>query len=125
MISSYHIKEATRKLKNDHALSLMKKLDLVPVVFANGEDDDTPGLLAALNNERFQYQDKIYDVNESVLFDHCIFSLSRDLVIHTSTHGCFSFVRTLSAYNNVIAPSGNRSTNFYRCFCVPLPVCRM
>lgn len=38
--------------------------DFVPVIFANGEDDDLPGFEAAVKNERVQYEEKIYEPGE-------------------------------------------------------------
>ncbi len=43
----------------------LKKL-FVPVIFANGEDDDTQGLIAAIENERVQFDEKIYDPGEHI-----------------------------------------------------------
>lgn len=42
------------------------KLDFVPVIFANGVDDDLPGLVAALKDERVQYGSKIYKKGETI-----------------------------------------------------------
>lgn len=40
--------------------------DFVPVIFANGEDDDLPGFEAAVWNQRVQYDDHIYEVGEAI-----------------------------------------------------------
>jgi hypothetical protein len=38
----------------------------VPVIFANGEDDDTPGLIALFTNEKVQLDETIYKPGEAV-----------------------------------------------------------
>jgi hypothetical protein len=38
----------------------------VPVIFANGEDDDGPGLQACFDNEAVQFDDRIYEPGEPV-----------------------------------------------------------
>lgn len=38
----------------------------VPVIFANGDDDDLPGLIAALTNEAVQFDETIYDPGVSI-----------------------------------------------------------
>jgi len=47
-----------------------KKTDLrsqfVPVIFANGRDDDLPGLQAAVRNEAVQFDERIYQPDESL-----------------------------------------------------------
>lgn len=52
------------------------KLDFVPVIFANGEDDDGPGLTAALTNQRVQFMDKIYQPNQDMILINCKFALT-------------------------------------------------
>lgn len=38
----------------------------VPVIFANGRDDDGPGLVAAAANERVLFDAKIYEPDENI-----------------------------------------------------------
>ena len=40
---------------------------IVPVIFANGEDDDLPGITAALENEPVQYGDRVYEAGASII----------------------------------------------------------
>lgn len=42
------------------------KWDFVPVLFANGRDDDLPGFTAMCKDERFQLDEKIYEPGEAV-----------------------------------------------------------
>jgi hypothetical protein len=39
---------------------------LVPVIFSNGRDDDTPGLVAAFENKRVQFRDRVYEPFETI-----------------------------------------------------------
>jgi hypothetical protein len=48
----------------DLATKHAPKLDFVPVIFANGEDDDIPGIVAAIENKRVQFDDKLYEPGE-------------------------------------------------------------
>lgn len=49
---------------------LLPKTDLktlfIPVIFANGEDDDVPGLIAAFENKPVLYNDKTYHIDEDI-----------------------------------------------------------
>lgn len=38
----------------------------VPVIFANGQDNDSPGLQAACDNEAVQFDDRVYEPGESI-----------------------------------------------------------
>lgn len=40
------------------------ELSTVPVLFANGRDDDLPGFIAACRNERFSFDGRIYEPGE-------------------------------------------------------------
>lgn len=40
--------------------------EFVPVIFANGEDDDTPGFVAAIQNEAVQFDDVIFKPGEGL-----------------------------------------------------------
>lgn len=46
---------------------IVSRLGLVPVIFANGEDDDLPGLVAAIENRRVQFDDRIYEPGEPLI----------------------------------------------------------
>lgn len=41
----------------------------VPVIFANGRDDDLPGFVAALKNEDVQFEDRVYRPGERLVLD--------------------------------------------------------
>lgn len=55
---------------------------LVPVIFANGEDDDLPGLTAALHNKAVQYEKKIYKPGENIeIYDKSMVFNCRGIII--------------------------------------------
>jgi hypothetical protein len=39
----------------------------VPVIFANGEDDDGPGLQACADNEAVQFDDRVFEPGEAIM----------------------------------------------------------
>jgi hypothetical protein len=39
----------------------------VPVIFANGKDDDLPGIIAAIENRAVQFDEKIYQPGEPIV----------------------------------------------------------
>lgn len=55
------------------------KVDLraifVPVIFANGTDDDSTGLQAAVDNEAVMFDDKVYQTDEALVIE------GRELVV--------------------------------------------
>lgn len=53
----------------------------VPVIFANGEDDDLPGLAAAVENRHVQFDDRIYKPGEELIIDRRHLYLSRGIFI--------------------------------------------
>lgn len=53
----------------------------IPVIFANGEDDDLPGLIAAVRNERVLYGQKVYEPDESICVRNRTLVLSRGLYV--------------------------------------------
>lgn len=53
----------------------------VPVIFANGDDDDAPGLQACADNEAVQFDGRIYEPNEEVTI------VGRHLVLGSPVHG--------------------------------------
>lgn len=42
------------------------KFELIPVIFANGEDDDTTGLIAAIRNQKVLYEESVYQPGEPI-----------------------------------------------------------
>lgn len=59
-----------------------KKLpEFVPVIFANGIDDDTPGFVALFTHEKVQYGEKIYKPNESIHITNATMVITRSMVI--------------------------------------------
>jgi hypothetical protein len=63
-------------------LERAEKLDFVPVIFANGVDDDLPGLVATMQRERFQFEDRVYNPKDG---DIC-FIEDKPLVISKPFH---------------------------------------
>lgn len=55
--------------------------EFVPVIFANGKDDDLPGLMAAIENRKVQYDDRIYAAGEPVTIYDRALRLTRQLWI--------------------------------------------
>jgi hypothetical protein len=43
----------------------------VPVIFANGIDDDAPGIQAAVENRAVQFGKRIYEPGETMLVEDC------------------------------------------------------
>lgn len=60
-------KKLVRK-KSPHAKP-REQWDFVPVIFANGVDDDLMGIEAAVKNERVQYEEKVYKPGEDITID--------------------------------------------------------
>lgn len=52
----------------------------VPVIFANGEDDDWPGLQAFVDDEAVLFDDRIYEPEDSLTIRRRHIVLSRMLV---------------------------------------------
>jgi len=44
----------------------IRDLLTVPVIFANGRDDDLPGFRAAIENKRVFFRDRIYEPGEAI-----------------------------------------------------------
>lgn len=74
----------------DHVLErepVTKKMpEWVPVIFANGIDDDTPGLLAAMSNEKVQFGEKIYQPTEGIYIRGKDIRLRQSMTIYTKEH---------------------------------------
>lgn len=58
------LRELIRKLSPKPRREL--KTMFLPVIFANGEDDDTPGFIAAMKEEPVQFDEKIYEPGERI-----------------------------------------------------------
>lgn len=56
-------------------------LDFVPVIFANGSDDDLPGLTAAIENRRVQFQERIYKPDETIVIHRQVLALSCNFLL--------------------------------------------
>lgn len=119
------IKNGINKVKADHTALLMKKLDLVPVIFANGEDDDVPGLKAAFDGQRVQYLNKVYDVTEDINLHGAFISMTADL--HLVINGQrYSFMGSLMAnYGNFVCICPTRKVEFFKCSIQNIAVARM
>ena len=59
----------------------MRKFEAIPVVFANGEDDDTLGLVATLSNQRVIYEEDTYEVGQDVRIEGRRLLISRPLLV--------------------------------------------
>ena len=57
----------------------------VPVIFANGEDDDAPGLQACFDDEPVQYENRIYEPGEAVTIFGRHLILSRAVIARCTT----------------------------------------
>ena len=55
--------------------------DFVPVIFANGEDDDLPGLTAAFRNEKVLYGERVYKPGEEIAITRRKIKITRGLYI--------------------------------------------
>lgn len=53
----------------------------VPVIFANGADDDLPGFVAMFENRKVQLGDKIYKPDEAMILHDLRLRLSRQLKV--------------------------------------------
>lgn len=99
------LKSVTRMMKSMTQPESAFKLDFVPVIFANGEDDDSYGLMALFNNERVQVFDNIAEPNIDVYFDKAKFAVSQNVclsskgVIHGSFHDIINSL-DIMLYNN-------------------------
>lgn len=54
-------------IKREPTTVARKMPEWVPVIFANGEDDDTPGLIACFANEKVQYGERVYRPDEDMV----------------------------------------------------------
>jgi hypothetical protein len=91
-------------------------VEFVPVIFANGEDDDTPGLIAALKNEKVLFDENIYLPFERIEI------IKRDLVI-TEKIFCYTEgeeVEIPDGYVGVCQPKDCRFTFIQYCqiYCI-------
>lgn len=57
------------------------QLGLVPVIFANGTDDDLPGLVAAIENRRVQFDDRIYEPGDALTIERRKLRSSRRIFV--------------------------------------------
>lgn len=60
-----------------------KDLDniFVPVIFANGEDDDIPGLVAAIEHKWVQFDGHIYKPHEDIVIHNRHLVMSRSIYV--------------------------------------------
>ena len=75
------IKQVTAMMRTMTKAESEFKLDFVPVIFANGDDDDTTGMIAALNDDCVQYNDKIYEPGEDLEFIESKFGFNRQILL--------------------------------------------
>jgi hypothetical protein len=50
----------------------------VPVIFANGQDNDLPGIIAAIENRAVQFDEKIYQPGEAIEISKRVLCLACD-----------------------------------------------
>lgn len=92
------------------------KLDFVPVIFGNGEDNDCPGLLAAIGNERVQYEDTIYKPNESIVFDRTFFGLVNSFLLNDVNTGLiYNLANVIRCKPLFYLNNGSRTLTFKNC----------
>jgi hypothetical protein len=93
------------------------KLDFVPVIFANGVDDDLPGIAAALRNERVQYEETIYEPFEDIFVfkKKLAFSCARLTIIGHSEEHTLPFSRLDNPHVRIHPPKDTRKIFFDTC----------
>lgn len=91
------------------------KLDFVPVIFANGEDDDEPGLVAAISGKRVQYLNKIYSEFEQMILINCSFALTKQLILTDPVTGNQIPFDSLNEYKYHIKTDNGRIFMFSFC----------
>ncbi|AOG04216.1 hypothetical protein [Bosea sp. RAC05] len=57
------------------------RLNLVPVIFANGTDDDLPGLVAAIGNGRVLFDERVYEPGETIVVERRNLRSSRRIFV--------------------------------------------
>lgn len=57
------------------------RLNLVPVIFANGVDDDLTGLVAAIGNGRVLFDDRVYGPGEAIVIERRNLRSSRRIFV--------------------------------------------
>lgn len=87
------------------------RLDLVPVIFANGTDDDLPGLVAALGNARVLFDDRILEPNDPLVVERRILRISRRVYVLGPGHDGVGFS---DEWLRVYQPPGGRGIDISR-----------
>lgn len=59
----------------------------VPVIFANGQDDDTPGLVALFSNEAVQFDERVYQPGGLIKIAHRAIVMTRNILIRIAPPG--------------------------------------
>jgi hypothetical protein len=77
---------------------------LVPVIFANGEDDDGPGLIAAFRNEDVWFDDRLYRPGDDLTIEHRQLFYTRGIRIE-GTDGSYIELQTFPADPRIIVIS--------------------
>jgi len=84
----------------------------VPVIFGNGEDDDTPGIVASLTNEKVQVGDVIFAPGEDVYVENMHIIIKCHLTI-INEKGRLEFFG--SGPEVTVRPAPGRTTHFSDC----------
>jgi hypothetical protein len=72
--------DSLEKPPKTHRKTDLKTL-FVPVIFANGKDDDIPGLVAAIENKVVQFDDDLYQPGEELTITNRTLLFSKGLCI--------------------------------------------
>lgn len=88
----------------------------VPVIFANGEDDDIPGVIAAIEDRPVMYEDRIYQPGEAVtvVMKRVLFTKG----LHIIQHGFESKIPTPDGWVRIVEAPGAREVTFAHCIVV-------
>lgn len=85
----------------------------VAVIFANGEDDDLPGIAAAVANEAVQLDDRVYEPGDAISIIGRNLHVSEPFRVH-GAEGTFDIGKNPCVVLNIDA-SGGRVVYFENC----------
>ena len=83
----------------------MSKFVPCRVIFANGKDDDTPGIIAAIRNERVAYGEHVYEPGDPLRVDNVALRLTRPIAVVSPDGGLIGGLGlNLSPHHIVVCP---------------------
>lgn len=85
----------------------------VPVIFANGEDDDTPGFVAAVEDRAVMFDDRVYQPGENITVDRRVLIFTKGL--HIIEPDFESVIPTPPGYIRIAVKTGVRDVLFMYC----------